>query len=466
MATAFPSNPKDQVPHVVIVGGGFGGLYAARALARAPVRVTLIDKRNYHLFRPMIYQVATGLLSADEIAAPLRGILRNQNNTDVLMAEVTGLDMARKVVSLQQNEVPYDYLILATGIHYNYFGHDDWKQFAPGLDSVDDADRIRGKILLSFEAAEKLAATGDPNSPLIQELLTFVLVGGGTAGVEMAGTIAGMTHETMRNEFHHINPSHARVLLYEALPRILSAYPESLAAKAHQHLEQLGVQIFTNTPVQRVDQQGIVARDKRVPSKTVIWCAGVQASAAAQWLGTETDRHGKVKVGADLSVPEHPEVFVIGDTAGIIAETRNLFGFKRKKPEPMPGVAQPAIQAGQYVAGVIRRKVAGRPPAPPFWYWDKGNLAIVGRTYAIADLNCLRFSGFPAWILWAVVHIYFLIGFSNRLLVMMRWTAAFLTRSRTVRIFPLPDQAFPVIPGKTAPLTDTFATAEPERKVS
>jgi NADH:quinone reductase (non-electrogenic) len=443
-----------RVPHVVIVGGGFGGLYAARKLGKAPVRVTLVDKHNYHLFRPMIYQVATGLLSADEIAAPLRGILRNQSNTDVLMAEVTAVDMQRRVVRIEQDEIPYDYLILATGIHYNYFGHEEWKKFAPGLDSVDDADRIRGKILLAFEAAEKLAATENADPSLIQELLTFVIVGAGTAGVEMAGTIAGMTREAMRNDFRHINPAHSRILLYEALPRILSAYPESLAAKARQHLEQIGVKVFTNTPVAKVDKEGIVVHDARIPSRTVIWCAGVQASSAAQWLGTETDRHDKVKVGPDLSVPGHPDVFVIGDTASIVAETRNLFGFKRKKPEPMPGVAQPAIQEGQYVAGVIRRRLEGRPPAPPFWYWDKGNLAIVGRTYAIADLECLRFSGFPAWVLWAVVHIYFLIGFSNRLLVMLRWGGAFLTRSRNVRIFPLDQQTFAAIPENTLPLTE------------
>lgn len=458
------SGAQNKIPRVVIVGGGFGGLYAARGLGRAPVRVTLIDRHNYHLFRPMIYQVATGLLSADEVAAPLRRILRNQQNTDVLMAEVTGVDLEHKFVRLQdqEDEVPYDYLILATGIHYNYFGHDEWKEFAPGLDSVDDADRIRGKILLAFEAAEKLAATRNADASLIQELMTFVLVGAGTAGVEMAGTIVGMAREAMRHEFRHINPADARILLYEALPRVLPAYPESLSAKAHRHLEQLGVQIFTKTPVEKVDEQGIIVHGQRVSSRTVIWCAGVHASSAAQWLGTEADKHGKVKVNHDLSVPGYPNVFVIGDTAGIVAEARNLLGFKHKQPEPLPGVAQPAIQGGRYVAGVIRRRLAGRRPPGPFWYWDKGNLAIVGRTYAVADLYFVRFAGFFAWLLWAVVHIYFLIGFSNRLLVMLRWMSAFFTRSRTVRIFPLDRQTFAAIPEKAVPVTE----AEPKRKVS
>lgn len=436
---------QPNAPRVVIVGGGFGGLNAARNLGKAPVQVTLIDKHNYHLFRPMSYQVATGLLSADEIAAPLRAILHNQQNTEVLMAEVVGVDLQRKTVHLHRGEVSYDYLILATGIHYNYFGHEEWKQFAPGLDSVDDADRIRGKILLAFEAAEKLAAEkADP--ALIQELLTFVVIGAGTAGVEMAATIASMARDAMPRDFRNINPRDSRILLYEALPRILSSYTADLAAKAQNHLTQLGVRIFTNSPADQVDAEGIIVHNQRIRSGTVIWCAGVLASPAAQWLGVPADKHGKVKVNPDLSLPGHSNVFVIGDTASIVAETRNLFGVKRKQPEPMPGVAQPAIQEGRYVAKLIRRRVEGLPPAPPFWYWDKGNLAIVGRTYAIADLNFARFSGFFAWILWAVVHIYFLIGFSNRLLVMLRWAGAFITKSRNVRIFPMDERTFTAIP--------------------
>jgi NADH:ubiquinone reductase (H+-translocating) len=425
------------VPRVVVVGGGFAGLYAARGLARAPVQVTLIDKHNYHLFRPMTYQVATGLLSGDEVAAPLRSIFSKQRNVEVLMAEVTGIDTQRKLVRLQRRELHYDFLILATGIQYNYFGHDEWKQFAPGLDSIDDADRIRGKILSAFEAAENMAATGGADPQLLQELLTFVIVGAGTAGVEMAGTIAEMTRIALAHDFRHIDSRTTQILLFEANPRILSSYPESLSRKAHRHLEQLGVTIYTNGKVQSVGLDGVVVDGKHIRSRTVLWCAGVLASPAASWLGAQKDSAGRVKVNPDLSVPGHPEVFVIGDSASVVAERRNLFGIKAEKPAPMPGVAQPAIQEGRYVAALIRRRVAGRPDPDPFWYWDKGDVAVVGKTFAIADLRFWRFAGFPAWVLWVVVHLYFLIGFANRLMVSLRWAIAFLTNRRSVRIFPL-----------------------------
>jgi NADH dehydrogenase len=427
---------RNEIPRVVVVGGGFAGLYAARGLAHAEVRVTLIDKHNYHLFRPMTYQVATGLLSGDEIAAPLRSIFRKQQNVDVLMAEVTGVDTGKKLVHLQRSDLPYDFLILATGIHYNYFGHENWEQVAPGLDSIDDADRIRGKIISAFEAAESAAATGQADDEMIRELLTFVIVGGGTAGVEMAGTLAEMSRMALHGDFRHIDPRAARVLLFEALPRILPGYPEDLSKKAHRHLEQLGVRIHTGSQVESVDRKGVVVGGKHVPSRTVLWSAGVLASPAGRWLGAETDKSGRVKVKPDFSVPGHPEVFVIGDTALVIAETRNLLGFKQAKPRQLPGVAQPAIQEGKYVADVVRRRLEGRPASAPFWYWDKGNLAVVGRTFAVADLGFWRFSGFPAWLLWAGVHIYFLIGFANRMFVSLRWAMAFLTNRRSVRIFP------------------------------
>ena len=399
------------LPRVVIVGGGFGGLSAARELARAPVSVTLIDKRNYNLFRPMLYQVATGLLSADEIAGPLRSILSRQKNVEVLLDEVSGIDMDKRLVHLQQHVVPYDFLVLATGIQYNYFGHDDWRRTAPGLASLDDADLIRGKVLLAFERAEEIAALDQADTAKIRQLLTFVLVGAGTVGVEMASTLAEMSRMALAHDFRHIDPRAARILVYEAAPRVLPTFPEDLATKAQRHLEKLGVKVFTNTRVTDVDAAGIVANGERVPAGTVLWSAGVLASPAGQWLGATMDKSGKVIVSADLSVPGHPEIFAIGDTAHVVARARNLLGLKVKEPMVMPGVAQPAIQEGKYVAGLIRRRVQGQESPRPFWYWDKGDLAIVGRTYALADLrfcplrgicslDCLggRAHLFPDWI--------------------------------------------------------------------
>ena len=424
-----------MIPRVIIVGGGFGGLNAARALRRAPVNVTLIDKRNYHLFRPMLYQVATGLLSADEIAGPLRSILSRQKNVEVLLDEVTGINSSERIVHLKQRDLRYDFLILATGIQYNYFGHDEWRQHAPGLESLDDADVIRGRILLAFERAEEMASSQQADSAEIERQLTFALVGAGTVGVEMASTLAEMSRMTLAHDFRHINPASAQIFLYEAAPRILPTYPERLSMKAQKHLESLGVRVHTNARVTRVDSTGIVVGGKHLPAATVLWGAGVLASPAGRWLNVPTDGSGKVFVQPDLSVPGHPEVFAIGDTAHLAAPARNLFGIKLPNPMVMPGVAQPAIQEGEYVAKVIRQRAQGRPAPPPFWYWDKGDLAIVGRTYAVADLRFARFVGFPAWLVWAVVHIYFLIGFANRLFVLLQWGFAFLTKRRQVRVF-------------------------------
>jgi NADH:quinone reductase (non-electrogenic) len=428
------------MPHLIIVGGGFGGLSAARALHGAPLRVTLIDKRNYHLFRPMLYQVATGLLSSDEISGPLRSILSRQENVDVLLDEVTGIDAAQRIVHLQQRELAYDFLILATGIRYNYFGHDEWRPFAPGLESLDDADVIRSKILLAFERAEALASMSESPSTVhaeeIRRLLTFALVGAGTVGVEMASTLAEMSRMALARDFRHIDPRSARILLYEAAPRVLPTYPEVLSQKAHRHLESLGVEAFTDTRVTSVDSDGIVVGGQKIPAGTVLWGAGVLASPAGRWLGSETDKNGKVIVEPDLSVPGHPEIFVIGDTAHVVAPTRNLFGIKSREPMLLPGVAQPAIQEGQFVAEVVRRRLEGRAQPKPFWYWDKGDLAIVGRTCAVADLRFIRFAGFSAWMIWVGVHIYFLIGFANRMFVLLQWGLAFLTKRRRVRVLP------------------------------
>jgi NADH dehydrogenase len=423
----------------VIVGGGFGGLYAARTLGNAPVRVTLVDKRSYHLFRPLLYQVATGLLSADEIAGPLRSILSRYRNIEVLMSEVTGIDKQNQLVHLSQGDLHYDFLVLATGITYNYFGHDNWQPVAPGLESLDDAERIRARILSAFETAERIAALGQSTPEAIEQSLTFVLVGGGTVGVELASTIAEMVRMTLPRDFRHIDTAKAHILVYEAAPRLLPTFPESLSSAAQRHLERLGVTVRVATHVDNVDSESVTAGGKRILTRTVLWCAGVIASPAGKWLDADVDKSGKVKVGPDLSVPGNPNVFVIGDTASVAASSRNLVGIKSSAVRSLPGVAQPAIQEGEYVADVIRRRVRGRPSPKPFWYWDKGDLAIVGRAYALADLRFLRLSGFLAWLLWMGVHIYFLIGFPNRLFVLLQWGISFLTKARQARIFPASD---------------------------
>jgi len=382
----------------------------------------------------MLYQVATGLLSADEISRPLRSIFSHQNNIDVLLDEVTGIDSDQRTVHLTRGELLYDFLILATGIQYNYFGHDEWRHFAPGLESLDDADVIRGKILRAFERAEEMASIEHASTEEIWRQMTFALVGAGTVGVEMASTLAEMSRMTLVHDFRHIDPPSARICLYEAAARVLPTYPEDLSIKAQKHLESLGVEVYTNAPVTHVDSDGIVVGGQRIRAGTVLWGAGVLASPAGRWLQAETDRFGKIIVEPDLSVPGHSEVFAIGDTAHVIAPVRNLLGIKSKTPMLMPGVAQPAIQGGTYVAHVIRTRVTGRAQPEPFWYWDKGDLAIVGRTYAVADLRFVRFAGFRAWVIWAGVHVYFLVGFANRLFVLLQWGLAFLTKRRQVRV--------------------------------
>lgn len=384
----------------------------------------------------MLYQVAAGLLSGDEISGALRSIFRHQKNIDVLLDEVTGIDPAQRIVHLTRGDLPYDFLILATGIRYNYFGHDEWRRSAPGLESLDDADLIRTNILCAFERAEEMASIEHAGNEEIRRELTFALVGGGTVGVEMAGELAEMSRMELGHDFRHIDPASARILLFEAGPRILPTYSESLSIKAQRHLERLGVEIHTNAPVTGVDAEGIVLGGQRIPAATVLWGAGVVASPVGRWLAAETDRSGKIIVQPDLSVPGHAEVFVIGDTAHVAAPARNLFGIKLQNPMVMPGVAQPAIQQGRYAADVVLRRVEGRAQLEPFWYWDKGELAIVGRVYAVADLRFAQFAGFPAWLVWAGVHIYFLIGFANRLFVALQWGFAFLTKRRRVRALP------------------------------
>jgi len=423
------------MPRVVIVGAGFGGLQAARALRDAPVQVTVIDRNNHHLFQPLLYQVATAVLSPADICAPIRGVLSKYKNVEVLMGEVTGVDVQHQLVLLQEQSVPYDYLILATGARDSYFGHNDWAQVAPGLKSVVQATAIRRNILLAFEKAEK-----EPDPEKRQALLTFVLVGAGPTGVEMAGAIGGLAHKTLVADFRHIDPKQTRIVLVEALPRILIAFDEQLATKAHQALTRLGVEVRTSSPVEAIDSEGVVIAGERISTKTVIWTAGVAASPAGQWLGAETDRAGRVKVDSDASVPgltyppgRMPNIFVIGDTASFTQDGK-----------PLPGVAQVAIQQGQYVASVIAARAAGKAAPPPFRYVDKGSMATIGRFYGIVSIGKFRTAGVLGWFLWLLVHLMFLIGFRNRLMVMFQWMVYFTTFKRGARLITFDDTSRPL----------------------
>lgn len=418
------------MPRVVIVGAGFGGLNAAKALAEAPVQVTVIDRNNHHLFQPLLYQVATAVLSPADISAPIRNVLHKQKNTEVLMGEVTGVDVENQRVLMKDQvvpEVPYDYLVLATGARDSYFGHNEWAQFAPGLKSIIQATTIRRKILLAFETAEK-----EPDPEKRRPLLTFVMVGAGPTGVEMAGAIGGLAHKTLVSDFRHINPKEARIVLVEALPRILMAFDEGLAKKAQQALNRLGVEVRTSSPVEAIDSEGVVIAGERLPAKTVIWTAGVAASPAGQWLGAETDRAGRVKVGSDLTVPGHANIFVIGDTSSFTQDGK-----------PVPLLAPAAMQEGQYVAALIADKAAGKSHSKAFRYVDKGNMAVIGRFYGIVSLGKLRLAGLVAWFFWLLLHLLFLIDFRNRLVVGFQWLVYFTTFRRGARLitFQEPSQS-------------------------
>src|SRR6266699_3439700 len=406
------------MPRVVIVGAGFGGLNAARALSNVPVHVTVIDRNNHHLFQPLLYQVATAGISPADICAPVRNVLRKQKNAEVVLGEVTGVDVQERLVLMHDQSVPYDYLILATGARDSYFGHNDWAQFAPGLKSIVQATAIRRAILLAYEKAERET---DPEKR--QALLTFVLVGAGPTGVEMAAAIGGLAHKTLIADFRHINPKQARIVLVEAIPRILPAFDERLANKARDALTRLGIEVRTSSPVEAIDSEGVVVAGERIPAKTVIWTAGVAASPAGQWLGTETDRAGRVKVGSDVSVPDHPNIFVLGDTSSFTQDGK-----------PLPGVAQVAIQQGHYVASVIADRAAGKEGTHAFHYVDKGNLAVIGRFYGIGVIGKWRFTGLLGWFVWLVVHLMFLIGYRNRLVVTFQWLVYFTTFQRGARL--------------------------------
>jgi NADH dehydrogenase len=410
---------------VVILGGGFGGLYAAKALKNAPVQVTLLDRRNFHLFQPLLYQVATGSLSPGEIATPLRAVLRRQRNTQVLLAEARDLDPSRRRVILDQGEIEYDTLIVATGSMDFYFGHDDWKPYAPGLKSIEEATEIRHRILYAFETAEK---EHDPE--IRRAWLTFVLVGAGPTGVELAGALGEIAHDTLRHDFRSIRPEEAQIFLLEGGPRVLPAYAEDLSRKAETALTRLGVQPRTNVFVTDVDQTGVAVRTaagaERIAARTVIWSAGVRASSFGAVLerqaGVQSDRSGRMPVEPDCSLPGHPEIFVIGDLARF-----------EQDGKPLAGVSQVAMQMGGYVAKLIRARLRGETLAP-FRYFDRGSMAVIGRAAAVAQIGRLRFSGLLAWLLWLFIHLMYLVEFSNRVLVFIHWGFLYLSYDRGARL--------------------------------
>src|SRR5579859_462639 len=417
---------NNGTPRVVIVGAGFGGLNAAQALAKAPVQITVIDRKNHHTFQPLLYQVATAGLSPGEIAAPIRSILRSHKNVEVLMAEVTGFNLDRRTVETPEADIPYDYLVVAAGARHSYFGHDDWEPFAPGLKTIEDALEIRRRILLAFELAERQTAAGETKAPV-----NFVVVGGGPTGVELAGTLAEISRHALAHEFRSIDPARTHILLIEGGPRILPAYAEDLSRSAEEQLQHLGVEVRTSTTVTQIEPGAVHLGDTRLQATVVLWAAGVAASPLGKKLSPSVDRAGRVLVEPDLSLPGHPEVFVIGDLAAA----------KDKEGKMLPGVAPVAIQQGRFVAKLIRKEmethtrsamVPGHRPA--FHYWNKGSLATIGRAAAVAEFGRIHISGFLAWLSWLFVHILFLIGFRNRLLVFIQWAWSYVTYERGARL--------------------------------
>jgi len=409
---------------VVVIGAGFGGLTAARALGDAPVRLTLLDRRNFHLFQPLLYQVATAALNPSDIAAPIRNIVRRQRNTTVLLAEVAAVDTASRTVRTDHGDLPYDFLVLAAGADDSYFGHDEWRAFAPGLKTVEDALEMRRRILLAYERAE-----WEKDAQARRAWLTFVVVGGGPTGVELAGALAEIARHALVADFRDIDPAQARVILVEGDSRLLPALPPELSAKAAQQLEALGVTVRTGTRVTRIEADAVWLGEERIGARTALWAAGVAASPLARSVGAPVDRQGRVLVGPDLTVPGHPEVFVIGDAAAL-----------EDRGKPVPGVAPAAMQEGRHAARNIRRAVAGRPLLP-FHYVDKGTLATIGRAAAVADIRGWKISGFLAWVAWLGIHIFFLIGFRNRLLVMIEWAWAYVSWQRGARLITRADAA-------------------------
>ncbi|PYL30019.1 MAG: FAD-dependent oxidoreductase [Verrucomicrobia bacterium] len=405
-------------PHVIIVGAGFGGLEAAKKLACKDVRVTVIDRTNYHLFQPLLYQVATAALSPADIAAPVRAILSKCRNVEVILAEVQSVDVETKKVKTVDLEIDYDYLIIATGARHSYFGHNEWEKLAPGLKSLEDAIELRRRILLAFEYAEKT-----PDEAARRAAMNFVIIGGGPTGVEMAGAIAEISRYTMARDFRHINPSEARVILIEGEPRLLAAYPPDLSESARKQLADLGVEVRTSTRATNLTDAGVQIGDEFIPCRVKIWAAGNNASFVGKTLGVPSDRAGRVIVNDDLTIPGHPEVQVIGDLAN----------FPHQTGQPLPGISPVAMQQGRHAARNVIAMIQGRKPQR-FRYWDKGTMATIGRNKAVADLKFVHLSGLPAWLAWLFVHIVFLVGFRNRLLVLVQWAWAYLTFDKGARL--------------------------------
>jgi NADH dehydrogenase len=405
-------------PHVVIVGAGFGGLEAAKKLGREAVRVTVLDRTNHHLFQPLLYEVATAALSPADIAAPVRGILNKFTNTEVLLAEVKSVNVAAKTVSIGDREIAYDYLILATGARHSYFGHDEWEKLAPGLKSLEDAVEIRRRLLLAFEYAEKVT---DPAAK--SAAMTFVIIGGGPTGVEMAGAIAEIARYTLARDFRHIDPSHARIVLVEGDERVLSGFPEDLSASALKQLKSLGVEVRTGIHAKNLTDAGLEVGDEFIPCRVKIWAAGNAASFVGKTMGVPVDKSGRVIVNEDLTIPGHPEVQVIGDLAN----------FTHQTGKPLPGVSPVAMQQGRHAAHNILAMIDGRKPQR-FRYWDKGSMATIGRNKAVADLHFLHLSGLPAWVVWLFIHVIFLVGFRNRVAVLMQWAWAYFTFNKGARL--------------------------------
>lgn len=417
---------RDPLPHLVIIGGGFAGLWATRALASSRIRITLVDRRNHHLFQPLLYQVATAGLSAPDIAAPLRHILGHQRNVEVRLGEVTSIDkQARDITLADGSQIPYDTLLLCTGATHAYFGHDEWAADAPGLKTLDDAIALRRKLLLAFERAE-----AEPDPARKAAWLSFAVVGGGPTGVELAGTLAEIARHTLRNEFRHIDPASAKVRLVEAGPRVLSSFPEVLSLKARRQLEKLGVEVLTGTPVSDINGEGFQLGEQFIPARTVVWAAGVAASPLARTLDVPLDRAGRVPVQPDLSLAGHPEIFVAGDLAAL----------SQADGKPVPGVAPAAKQMGKHVATTIRARLEGNAAPGPFKYADYGNLATIGRMAAIVHLGKLQLSGVLAWWFWLAAHVFFLIGFRNRIVVLLNWAVAYWSYQRSARIIFGDDQ--------------------------
>jgi NADH dehydrogenase len=413
-------------PRVVIIGAGFGGLEAAKHLGDEPVCVTVIDRTNYHLFQPLLYQVATAALSPADIAAPVRGILGKYENIEVILAEAQAVDVRARVVRTSEREIKYDYLILATGARHSYFGHDEWEKLAPGLKSLEDAVEIRRRILMAFEFAER---TEDPAARAAA--MNFVIIGGGPTGVEMAGAIAEIARETLAKDFRHIDPSTARVILVEGDKRVLSAFPEDLSESALKQLRELGVEVMTGVHAENLTENGVEVAGKFIPCRVKIWAAGNVASFVGKSLGVPVDRAGRVIVQDDLTIPGHPEVQVIGDLANFISP---------KTGKPLPGVSPVAIQQGRHAAENVLHMIAGAKPQR-FYYWDKGSMATIGRNKAVADLNWVHFSGFPAWLAWLFIHVLYLVGFRNRFAVLFQWAWAYVTFNKGARLITRAFQA-------------------------